>query len=205
MEWIELNRLRPHEMNANAMSGELFEKLVRHIGRSGRYPPLIVRPIGDHSGGEAYQVLDGHHRWRAIERLGHERAACIVWQVDDDEATLLLTTLNRLTGRDDPKRRAALLAELHERCGRSVQDLADLLPENAEQVQRWLEVRAKLPKPAEPRPLEQMPVAVHFFLTGAQRQRLEHTLKRIGGKREAALMQLIAAHNATTMDEGGTA
>lgn len=193
MRWIELSRLVAHEANANVMAEEAFEKLVRHVERSGRYPPLIVRPIELETEGDEprYQVLDGHHRWRVLERLGHDRAACVVWEVDDAEAALLLTTLNRLSGRDDPKRRAALLAELHERHGRSVAELAQLLPENATQVAHWLNVRAELPRPAEPKPLGQMPVAVHFFLSGDQKRRLEGVLRTIGGGREAALMRLV--------------
>ena len=191
MEWIELGRLRAHEGNANAMDEAMFEKLVGHIDRSGRYPPLIVRPVENAAEGACYQVLDGHHRLKALQRLEHERAACMVWPVDDAEATLLLTTLNRLSGRDDPKRRAKLLAELHAHHGRSVEQLAELLPENAEQVERWLSVRAELPTPAEPEPLGRMPVAVHFFLSGDQKRRLEAVLRRIGGGREAALMRLV--------------
>ena len=37
----------------------------------------------------------------ALRRLGRASARCEVWAVDDDEAMLLLATLNRLQGRDD--------------------------------------------------------------------------------------------------------
>ncbi|MEX2672544.1 MAG: ParB N-terminal domain-containing protein [Phycisphaeraceae bacterium] len=208
MQWIALAQLRSHPMNANAMPDPLYQKLVANIRRTGRYPPLIVRPMppgadneNDPDGQPCYQVLDGHHRWKAIAQLEHERAACMVWEVDDAEATLLLTTLNRLSGRDDPKRRAALLADLHERHGRSVEQLADLLPETREQVQRWLAVQSRLPEPRQPQPLEQMPAAVHFFLSGKQKTQLDATLAAIGGRRETALMQVIEAHTATIEKE----
>lgn len=187
VRWIELSRLRAHPLNSNVMRAELLDKLAGHIADTGRYPPLIVREIE----GGVYQVLDGHHRWKAIERANHERAACVVWDVDDAGAMLLLSTLNRLQGHDDPRKRAGLLAELYEKMGRDAAAMAKRLPETAQQVRAYLKVREPAPEPAMARPLEQMPTAVTFFLTGQQRHALDERLGAIGGTREAALMRLV--------------
>lgn len=186
---IELSRLRSHPLNSNVMDAASLRKLKAHLKRSGWYPPLIVRPADDEGG--AYQVVDGHHRWRAIEALGHQAADCVVWDVDADEALVLLSTLNRLRGQDDPTRRAALIEHLQNRLRSGASELAALLPESPAQIEKHLSLRRAAPEPAKPRSLDAMPVAVHFFLSGAQKRRLDEALATVGGKREDALMTLL--------------
>ncbi len=138
-----------------------------------------------------YQVLDGHHRWRALEALGHERAACVVWPVDDEQALMLLSTLNRLEGRDDPARRAKLLGELCDRFGRGAAELARSLPDAAADLGKLLSLNKPAPRPAAPRALETMRRTVCFFLLPGEVRRLNEVLGAHGGSREAALMRLI--------------
>jgi len=139
---VPLDHLQPHPMNANVMSPDLQAKLQAHIKRTGRYPHLIVRPHPDDVG--KYQVLDGHHRLVVLRELGHAEARCDVWQVDDREANLLLATLNRLEGQDQPVRRAQLI---HELLGEmNLDDLAGLLPETDRQIE---DLHALLEFPAE--------------------------------------------------------
>ncbi|MHB1158117.1 MAG: ParB/RepB/Spo0J family partition protein [Phycisphaerales bacterium] len=207
---IELSRLRAHGSNSNVMKEELLEKLAGHIGASGRYPPIVVREMSDATGamnrprrrgqliGPAYQVLDGHHRWKALERLGHTHAACVVWEADDAEALVLLATLNRLQGQDDPRKRAALVGELHEKFGKTARELGRLLPDAGEDLKKLLEMGKEVRLP----PLKKvdeadLPVGVFFFLDGAQREKLDEALERMGGPRtprttrEEALMMMV--------------
>ncbi len=139
---IPIDDLVAHPLNSNQMPEDLREKLKVHIGRTGRYPFLVVRPHPDEPG--KFQVLDGHHRVAILKELGHREARCDVWDVDDREAKLLLATLNRLQGQDQPMRRAQLI---HELLGEmSVDDLAGLLPETDKQLE---ELHALLEFPAE--------------------------------------------------------
>ncbi len=183
---IPLKQLQPHPANSNVMTGELFDKLIEHIKRHDRYPPIIVRQLTD---SQDYQIIDGHHRVRAVEKLGYAKARCVVWQVDDDETLVLLATLNRLQGQDDPHKRAALVARLSERL--DIAKLAQLLPEQVEQLERLGRLHAPPPAPRPPQRLDDMPVPVHFFLLPAQRRQLEQKLKQLGGPREQALMTLV--------------
>lgn len=141
-QMVPLDDLVAHPLNSNVMSEDLQAKLRAHIKRTGRYPFLVVRPHPEQSG--KYQVLDGHHRVAILESLGHRQARCDVWDVDDREAKLLLATLNRLQGQDQPIRRAQLIHELLGDIG--VEDLAGLLPETDKQLE---ELRALLEFPAE--------------------------------------------------------
>ena len=141
-QMVPLGQLIPHPSNANVMAPDLQAKLMAHIKRTGRYPHLIVRPHPEDA--EKYQVLDGHHRLVVLRELGHPEARCDVWQVDDREANLLLATLNRLEGQDQPIRRAQLI---HELLGEmSLDDLAGLLPETDRQIE---DLHALLEFPAE--------------------------------------------------------
>ena len=129
---IPLDRLVPHPLNPNVMPDDLREKLKEHIQSSGRYPPLIVRPLEN----GRFQLLDGHQRADALRELGEESAWCCVWEVSDEEALILLGTLNRLEGQDVPGRRAALIAELE--AHHTLAQLARLLPEDEVQLESTL-------------------------------------------------------------------
>jgi ParB-like chromosome segregation protein Spo0J len=192
---LPLTSLTPHPANANVMPERALKKLVAHLDRTGRYPPLIVRPLPNNNPIDAtprYQLLDGHHRAIALRRLGRDTARCLVWDVDDHEALLLLATLNRLQGRDDPRKRAELVHALAASGSlESLKQLARALPEDLPDLHRLFRLR-ETPPPAAPTALDAMPVAVHFFLLPDQRQRLESRLRDLGGSREEALMQLIA-------------
>ncbi|MFA9479651.1 ParB N-terminal domain-containing protein [Phycisphaerales bacterium AB-hyl4] len=194
MQWTEIaiDRLLPHPQNSNVMPEYLLKKLVAHIKRSDRYPPIIVRPLlrdASDTTAETHQILDGHHRVEALRRLGRSTATCVSWPVDDDEALLLMTTLNRLEGQDDPRKRAKLLTDLSNRS--DWEALKTLLPERSDQLQRLLPLARPAPPPRSPQPMSEMPQAVYFFLKPSERRTLEQRLKAIGGEREAALMTLV--------------
>lgn len=131
---IPLDRLLPHPANPNVMDEARLEKLLANIQRQDDYPPLIVRPHPEKAG--YYQLLDGHQRAEVLRLLGYQDARCYVWPCDDEMALMLLATLNRLEGQDDPAKRAELLQQLTEMA--SVDDLGALLPEDAGDVRRSL-------------------------------------------------------------------
>jgi ParB-like chromosome segregation protein Spo0J len=92
---ISLEKLHAHPDNPNSMSKETFAKLVRNIERTGRYEPIVIRQKDT-----SWQIINGHHRVKALRQLGYKTADCLVWDVDDHETEILLATLNRLGGSD---------------------------------------------------------------------------------------------------------
>jgi ParB-like chromosome segregation protein Spo0J len=139
---VPLDDLLPHPLNANTMAPDLREKLKAHIRQSGRYPHVIVRPHPEQPG--RFEILDGHHRVGVLRELGYRECCCDIWMVSDKEAKVLLATLNRLQGQDQPLKRAQLI---HELLGEmSMDDLAGLLPETDKQLE---ELHALLEFPAE--------------------------------------------------------
>jgi hypothetical protein len=189
LEWIPLEALEPHPENANRMPPSLREKLRDHIARTKRYEPLVVRPLPPRPGdapdaSRRHQILNGHHRAMVLKELGHTHARCDVWEVDDEEARLLLLTLNRLEGRDDPSARARLVGRLAD--GRSAEDLARLLPEPPDAVERLLALAKPPPAPLAPEAIEPPLRPMTFFLTEAQHALVSEALREAGGAERRA-------------------
>lgn len=128
---IPVDLLVAHPENSNFMDAETLKKLRRHIERTGRYEPLTVRPHPWEEG--EFQVINGHNRLRVLRALKYQTARCLVWNLDDDQARLYLATLNRLSGRDIPERRAALLENLLDTF--DISELSTLLPDDRKQLE----------------------------------------------------------------------
>ncbi|QDU72770.1 ParB-like nuclease domain protein [Mucisphaera calidilacus] len=171
------------------MRQRMIDKLARHISKTSHYPPIITRPLTRNT----YQILDGHHRRRALQQLNHTHARCLVWDVDDAQALVYLATLNRLSGSDNPTRRGQLLTQLTRHI--PLPDITPLLPEDRSAAEHLIQLTTTQPRLQPPTPPEQQTLAVHFFLTPPQRQRLDQTLRSLGGSRSDALMKLVEQHN----------
>jgi ParB-like chromosome segregation protein Spo0J len=199
---IPLDDLLPHPLNSNVMPPEYREKLLTHIRRTGRYPFLVVRPHPTEA--ERFQVLDGHHRIGVLRELGHREARCDVWDVDDREAKLLLATLNRLEGQDQPLRRAQLLHELLAEM--SVVDLGGLVPETEVEIRDLHsllefpadEIAAQLAADAEERE-KTLPVVIHFVVSHEQAELIDSAIEQAsdgiaGRDRKARGLANLAKH-----------
>jgi ParB/RepB/Spo0J family partition protein len=129
---IAVAKLAAHPDNPNRMSDGNFAKLVRNIERSGLYEPLLVRPDPNNAG--HFQLIHGHSRLLALKKLGCEKADCIVRDIDDEQADILLATLNRLGGRDRLEQKLALLRRLNSKI--KTTELSGVLPYNRGQLER---------------------------------------------------------------------
>ena len=123
---IGIEKLLAHPMSANAMSKATFKKLAGHIERTGNYEPLTVRRHPKKKG--YFEILNGHCRKKVLEQLGYKSAECVVWEADDEEALVLLATLNRLRGRDLLESKAAVVKKLNKRIDDKT--LAGMIPES---------------------------------------------------------------------------
>ncbi len=193
---IALKYLLPHPDNPNRMGKANFAKLIRNIQRTGRYEPLIVRPHPQRPG--YFQIINGHHRHQALEKLGYKTAEAVVWDVDDAETDILLATLNRLTGSDVLKKKLALLKNLTSRM--QTAELAKLLPQTASQLERLTNLR--LPTAPAKADVEVFATPLMFFLNSGQLKTVEEALsvamknrpeKTKAAKKAAALTE-IARH-----------
>lgn len=167
---IPLGRLVPHPGCPNRMSRAVFKKLVRNLERTGRYEPLVVRPCPGRRG--FFQIINGHQRCAALHTLGHKSAEAVVWNVDDQQADLLLVTLNRLGGRDTLDKKVALLRRLS--VVLTTRRLSPLLPQTRGQLERLVD--AKGPAPRGPREGHVFATPIVFFADEAQERLVTQAL-----------------------------
>jgi ParB-like chromosome segregation protein Spo0J len=188
IELIPLDKLVGHQDNPNRMSGTNFTKLVRNIKRTGRYEPLIVRPCPDKS--DYFQIINGHHRCKALAQLGYKQADCIVWEIDDEQTDILLATLNRLGGSDELAKKLVLLKRLNRKIESG--ELAKFLPQTAKQIERLINLRK--PGIATMMPAKSFANPMVFFLTDTEQQIVEKALSLAGRSRTG---QTKASRNAS--------
>jgi len=162
---VPVGNIEPHPKNPNSMPLPEMQKLQRHIERTGFYPPVIVRPLGGTGKAARYQMIDGWHRYLVLrDGLKNATVNAIVADVTEVEADMMLATLNRLHGEDDPRLRATLVSDLLQEFG-SVVALADLLPESANDINAMLknlENDFQAPPEDEPGPGEKKKVKWTF-------------------------------------------
>ena len=65
-----------------------MDALCESIGKSGLLSPIIVRPRDE--GG--YEIISGHRRFRAYQRLGIEEIPATVCDMTDEEASSVSAT-----------------------------------------------------------------------------------------------------------------
>jgi ParB/RepB/Spo0J family partition protein len=108
--------------------------LLSSLAEIGQQLPVVV--VGE----ERFVLIDGYKRVRALKRLGHDTARATRWQVEEVDALLLERGLRR--GSEDALDQAWLLAELQERFGWSLEELARGL----EHSKSWVSERLALIK-----------------------------------------------------------
>jgi len=170
---IALDKLDFHPDNPNKQSRVNFAKLVRNIERTGRYEPLVVRPAPKNTG--CFQIINGHHRYHALDKLGYEAADAIVWDVDDEQTDILLATLNRLGGSDQLGKKLKLLKRLNRKMATG--ELAKLLPQTAKQIERLTHLK----RPSAPAKINAKCLAnpLVFFVSDTQQQQIERALSLV--------------------------
>ena len=160
---IPLSQLHPFKYHPfKVRDDEEMEKTVESIREFGVLTPAICRPDG--KGG--YEILSGHRRHHACEIAGLETLPCIVRELDDDAATILMVDsnlqreeilpserafaykmkldamkhqgerLDRTSGQVDQKLKGAVSRDL----------LAEQVGESAKQVQRYIRLTNLIPE-----------------------------------------------------------
>lgn len=72
------------------INDEKMQEMVKSVKKYGVILPVIVRPKEDGT----YEMISGHRRKRACELAGIKQIRCIVKDLTDDEATILMVDSN---------------------------------------------------------------------------------------------------------------
>ncbi len=131
---ISLSQLIENPRSPNKASENTLTKLQKHIENTGFCPALVVTPMAGKPG--FYEIVDGHQRLKVTKRLGMQDVECQVVMGTTIEINMLLATLNRLHGEDNPRLRAELIKDLTEHI--PLPSLAELLPESKDELRDLL-------------------------------------------------------------------
>lgn len=147
------------------LDNDSMDELVESIREHGIMNPLIVRPV---EGVEnSYEIISGHRRFHAAQRLGLKKIPCTVHFVDRDTATIMMVDSNcqrtellpsekawaykmkmeaikRLPGRKPAENGAPV--EPHSKKGKSRDIVAEETGESREQVRRYIRLTNLVPE-----------------------------------------------------------
>jgi len=103
---IEIEKLEPFpEHPFKRYTGSKLDNLVESIKNYGIMTPVTVR-----GSGEKYQILSGHNRVNAARIAGLIAVPCVLRDVDDDTAAIIVVESNF-------RQRDEMLPNLKNRCG----------------------------------------------------------------------------------------
>jgi ParB family chromosome partitioning protein len=118
-------------------------RLLASLADSGQQTPIVVVTAAGQPG--RYLVIDGHKRVAALEQLGRDTVEATVWPMSEAEALLLSRSL-RFSPQESALEQGWLLAELEQRFGYGLDELARRFDRSTSWVSRRLALVELLPE-----------------------------------------------------------
>ncbi len=88
---VAISELRPFKDHPfRVLDDEKMQETVESIREYDVLNPVLVRPVQPHG----YEIVAGHRRKRACEILGIEKIPCIIRELSDEEATIIMVDSN---------------------------------------------------------------------------------------------------------------
>src|SRR5208283_2136201 len=118
LEFHQLDRRGEH---LRVRRPERQRRLLASLAAAGQQTPIIVVAVAGQP--DRYLVIDGYQRIAALEQLGRDTVEALVWLLGEADALVLDRSL-RMTERATALEEGWLLAELEQRFGYSLEELA---------------------------------------------------------------------------------
>ena len=118
-------------------------RLLASLAERGQQVPIVV--VAADGQADRYVVIDGYKRITALQRLGRDKVEAVVWPMNEAEAIVLDRSL-RLSEHETALEVGWLLAELEQRFGYSLDDLARRFDRSVSWVSRRLALVEALPE-----------------------------------------------------------
>ena len=131
--WEHLRVRHPHNQR----------RLIASLAECGQQTPIVVVEAADQPG--QYVVVDGHKRIAALQQLGRDTVAAVVWPMSEADALLLDRTL-RLSQQETELEQGWLLREMQQRYQYTLDDLARRLDRSSSWISRRLALAELLPE-----------------------------------------------------------
>jgi len=135
---LELHQLEMRYERVRKRAPSVERALVGSLAEHGQQLPIVV--VAEAS---RFVLIDGYKRVRALKRLSRDTVRATDWQMAEIDALLLERRLR--CGREDALDQAWLLAELQQRFGLSLEDLAQRFERSKSWVSRRLGLLQTLP------------------------------------------------------------
>ncbi len=118
---IRVEQIRPNPFQPRSdFASEALGELVESIRENGLLQPLVVRPADD-----GWQLVAGERRWRALRKLGWDRAPAIVRDLEDDQMLVLALVENLQRENLSPVEEALGYEQLMESFGLTQKEVAE--------------------------------------------------------------------------------
>jgi ParB/RepB/Spo0J family partition protein len=167
-------------------------RLLASLVEIGQQSPIVVVPAEDQA--DRYVVIDGYKRIAALEQLGRDTVEAVVWPMSGAAAVLLDRSL-RLSEHETALEVGWLLAELEQRFGYGLDELARRFDRSVSWVSRRLALVEVLPEAIQQQVREgKIPAQVALkFMVPVARQSLEDCQR---------MAEIFAQHHCDTREAG---
>jgi len=139
LEFHQLDRRYEH---LRVRRPEQHRRLLASLAAAGQQTPVVAVAVG--SKPDRYLLIDGYKRVTALEQLGRDTVEAVIWPMSEGEALVLERSM-RFSERETALEQGWLLAELDQRFGYNLQDLARRFDRSVSWVSRRLALVELLP------------------------------------------------------------
>jgi len=139
LEFHQLDRRHEH---LRARNPQRQRQLLASLAASGQQSPIVVVAVPDQP--DRYLVIDGHKRIAALEQLGRDTVEAVIWPLSEVAALVFDRSL-RWSERESALEEGWLLAELEQRFGYGLEELARVFDRSLSWVSRRLGLVELLP------------------------------------------------------------
>ncbi len=138
---LEFHQLELRYERLRVIRPEQERRLMTSLADIGQQVPIVViRDLNE----SRFAVIDGYKRIRSLRRLGRDTVAATCWPGEEVDA-LIVTRLIQESEQETAIEQSWFLAELHERFGLSLEDLARRFGHSVSWVSRRLALVQELP------------------------------------------------------------
>jgi ParB family transcriptional regulator, chromosome partitioning protein len=139
---LEFHQLDRRHEYLRARNPQRQRQLLASLAASGQQSPIIVVAAPDQP--HRFLVIDGYKRIAALEQLGRDTVEAVIWPLSEVAALVLERSL-RWSEQDSALEEGWLLAELEQRFGYGLEELARVFDRSLSWVSRRLALVELLP------------------------------------------------------------
>jgi ParB/RepB/Spo0J family partition protein len=147
---VQIDKVYPVPYNPNYMPNEMFEALKENIQNNGLIGSILCREHPTKK--DAYEIIDGEHRWKACKELGYTEISIIKLDYNDINAAIQLIRFNREKGYFDHEKLQKLVNDLISKTNKALiknklhlenQEFNELLYEQTQRIQKKVQENVK--------------------------------------------------------------